>query len=80
MKVILAKTAGFCYGVNRAVELAEKQNASDKKTVTLGPLIHNPNVVENLKEKGIYCVNSQNEVEENTRVIVTFAENFVSII
>lgn len=70
MKVILAKTAGFCYGVNRAVELAEKQNASDKKTVTLGPLIHNPSVVENLKEKGIYCVNSQNEIEENTRVIV----------
>ena len=53
MKVVLAKTAGFCYGVNRAVELAENQNTNDKKTVTLGPLIHNPNVVENLKSKGI---------------------------
>ena len=70
MKVILAKTAGFCYGVNRAVELAEKQNASEKKTVTLGPLIHNPSVVENLKEKGIFCAKNENEIEENTRVIV----------
>ncbi len=70
MEVVLAKTAGFCYGVNRAVELAENQNTNDKKTVTLGPLIHNPNVVENLKSKGIYCVNDEKEVEAASKVII----------
>ncbi len=70
MKIILAKTAGFCYGVNRAVELAENQNAKDRKTVTLGPLIHNPSVVENLERKGIFCVNDKNCIEDKTRVII----------
>ena len=70
MKIVLAKTAGFCYGVNRAVNLAEKQETKDKKTVTLGPLIHNPSVVENLKAKGIECVNDAENVENGSRVIV----------
>lgn len=70
MEIILAKTAGFCYGVNRAVELAEKQKTDDRKTVTLGPLIHNPSVVENLKTKGIYCVNKEENIENESRVIV----------
>ena len=70
MEIILAKTAGFCYGVNRAVELAENQQTDDKKTVTLGPLIHNPSVVENLKSKGIYCVNEEKDIENSSRVII----------
>ena len=70
MSVILAKTAGFCYGVNRAVELAESQDAKNKKTVTLGPLIHNPNVVKNLELKGISCVNDENDIENGARVII----------
>lgn len=70
MEIVLAKTAGFCYGVNRAVELAENQKTDDRKTVTLGPLIHNPSVVENLKSKGISCVNQEEDIEKESRVIV----------
>ena len=51
-KVTLAKTAGFCFGVNRAVnmvyELAEKE-----KVCTLGPIIHNAEVVNELKKKKV---------------------------
>ena len=45
MRVILAKTAGFCFGVNRAVELVEQAVRDGKRTVTLGPIIHNRHVV-----------------------------------
>ena len=54
MKITLAKTAGFCMGVRRAVELAlEAANKRQGPIYTYGPLIHNPQVLELLKEKGI---------------------------
>ena len=49
MKVILAKTAGFCYGVKRAVELAEKTACEQGGCVMLGSIIHNAKVVERLR-------------------------------
>ena len=45
MKITLAKNAGFCFGVNRAVELVEKAAKSDTQVVTYGPIIHNRHVV-----------------------------------
>jgi 4-hydroxy-3-methylbut-2-enyl diphosphate reductase len=54
MKIILAKTAGFCMGVRRAVELAlDAANKEQGPIYTFGPLIHNPQVLDLLKEKGI---------------------------
>lgn len=54
MKLALAKTAGFCMGVRRAVDLAlEAANKEDGPIYTFGPLIHNPQVIDLLKEKGI---------------------------
>jgi len=54
MKVIVAKTAGFCFGVKRAIDIAFKIAREKRKGVyTLGPIIHNPQVVEKLKEEGI---------------------------
>ena len=54
MKVVLAKTAGFCMGVKRALELVLKAiNEGQVKIYTYGPLIHNPQVLELLKERGI---------------------------
>ncbi|MDI6891008.1 MAG: 4-hydroxy-3-methylbut-2-enyl diphosphate reductase [Thermodesulfovibrionales bacterium] len=54
MKIIVAKTAGFCFGVKRAVNIAFRVAREKRKGVyTLGPIIHNPQVVERLKEKGI---------------------------
>ena len=45
MRVTLAKNAGFCFGVSRAVETVEREAAAGKKVVTLGPIIHNRHVV-----------------------------------
>ncbi|MBQ8389977.1 MAG: bifunctional 4-hydroxy-3-methylbut-2-enyl diphosphate reductase/30S ribosomal protein S1, partial [Oscillibacter sp.] len=53
MQVILAKSAGFCYGVKRAVDLAETTAAESGSCWMLGDLIHNSHVVEDLARRGI---------------------------
>ncbi|GAB6096533.1 4-hydroxy-3-methylbut-2-enyl diphosphate reductase [Desulfatiferula olefinivorans] len=54
MKITIAKTAGFCMGVRRAVEIAlDQANARGETIYTYGPLIHNPQVLALLEEKGI---------------------------
>lgn len=58
MKVILAKKAGFCMGVRRAVETTlETVQQTDKKISTFGPLIHNPQVLKLLEERGVDVLN-----------------------
>ena len=54
MEIMTAKTAGFCFGVKRAIDIAfQIANEKRKGIYTLGPIIHNPQVVDKLKEKGI---------------------------
>ena len=54
MKTIkLAKNSGFCFGVKRAIKLAEETAQKHGKAITLGPIIHNPQMVENLQKKGV---------------------------
>ena len=54
MKIIIGKTAGFCYGVKRAVEGAEKEATNNKKNIyCLGEIVHNKDVVKDLENKGI---------------------------
>ncbi|MBA5851937.1 bifunctional 4-hydroxy-3-methylbut-2-enyl diphosphate reductase/30S ribosomal protein S1 [Clostridium sp. cel8] len=62
MKIILADNAGFCFGVKRAVEeaLNAKEKYKDREVYTLGPLIHNTDVVNYLKHKGIYPIELEN--------------------
>jgi 4-hydroxy-3-methylbut-2-enyl diphosphate reductase len=57
-KIKTAKTAGFCFGVRRAIELAEKTGKQDNKVYTLGPLIHNPQEVNRLAREGIKAVSA----------------------
>ena len=52
MEIIRAKTAGFCFGVDRAVKLTYDLLAQGRKVATLGPLIHNAQVVADLEAKG----------------------------
>ena len=57
MKILLAKTAGFCMGVRRAVEMAlDAPNKHENPIYTYGPLIHNPHILNLLKEKGISAI------------------------
>ena len=59
--VILAKTAGFCFGVRRAVDMAYEHCRTGTKVYTYGPIIHNETVVEDLEAKGIKVVHSIEE-------------------
>lgn len=56
MEVITAKTAGFCFGVKRAVDQVYDLIESDKKIYTYGPIVHNESVVEDLNEKGVQVI------------------------
>jgi len=70
MKIVLAQSAGFCYGVRRAVELAEEKAAQGVPCVMLGPLIHNKDVTGRLAAQGLRAVNSPEEVPEGFGVII----------
>ena len=69
-KIELAKTAGFCFGVNRAVEMTYELVNSGKKVSTLGPLIHNPVVIEDLEKKGVRVLTSPEQAEKGSTVVV----------
>jgi len=70
VKVTLAKTAGFCFGVSRAVELVEREAGSGKRTVTLGPIIHNRHVVERFAAMGVRTVDTPGEIEPGCTVVL----------
>ena len=64
--IILAETAGFCFGVNRAIELVNSLLDEGKKVCTLGPIIHNEQVVEDLERKGIRVIHSREELSSTS--------------
>lgn len=70
MKVVVAKDAGYCYGVERALRITLKATKESPKPIfTLGPIIHNPQVVESLKTKGVVPVRILGEAENGTIII-----------
>ena len=65
MEVIVAKTAGFCFGVKRAVDKVYEQiRHAGKPIYTYGPIIHNEEVVKDLEEKGVRVIESEEELKE----------------
>ena len=70
MRVIQAKSAGFCYGVERAVRLAEQTAREKGGCVMLGSIIHNAHVVRELEQLGGRCVNSVEEIRPGDTVII----------
>lgn len=69
MKVLRAKHAGACYGVQRALDMANEVIASRESVHTLGPLIHNPKVVADLEARGAHVASSPDDIESGTVVI-----------
>ena len=67
MEVILSECLGFCYGVKWAIKIAEEH--ADGKSCTLGPIIHNPQMVERLRQKGVGSVENLTAMEEGTIII-----------
>jgi len=72
MKITVAKTAGFCWGVKRAIDkVMELRNQTDDSIQTFGPLIHNPQILERLEERGIKTSEKLEEVSSKIVVVRT---------
>jgi small subunit ribosomal protein S1 len=70
MEILIAKNAGFCFGVQNAMNKANTASNEDGKVFTYGPIIHNKQVVENLKSQGIDVINEISEAKEEDRIII----------
>lgn len=70
MSIVLAKTAGFCYGVRRAVKMALDVSQRANETIyTLGPLIHNPQTLDVLRSRGVIRLDAPDALEKGTVLI-----------
>ena len=70
MSVRIAESAGFCFGVNRAVELVEQAAKAGKRVVTLGPIIHNRHVVDHFQAMGVKVIDMPEEARAGDTVII----------
>ncbi len=79
MNVILAKSAGFCFGVKRAVDkVYEEAKNSNIPVYTFGPIIHNEEVVRDLEEKGVHAVCNESELAEISGGIMVIRSHGIS--
>ena len=71
LEILTAEEAGFCFGVKRAIELATEavKNSEKQDVYTIGPIIHNPQVVENLKKLGINTADSIDDIDSGVIII-----------
>ena len=70
MSITLAKSAGFCFGVSRAVETVEKAAGEGKQVVTLGPIIHNSHVVHRFEQMGVHVIDKPEDAQPGMTVII----------
>ena len=70
MQIKIAENSGFCFGVERSVDLAKKALESKKEKYTLGPLIHNPQMVESLGKEGLKVIDHKEALEIKDSLIV----------
>lgn len=69
-KFFTAKTAGFCFGVDRAIKIVYNNIDNSYKVVTLGPIIHNKDVVSELEQKGVYAIDNVSQAKAGMKVII----------
>jgi 4-hydroxy-3-methylbut-2-en-1-yl diphosphate reductase len=77
-KVVLARTAGFCFGVKRAVDAVYDEIEKGDKVYTYGPVIHNEEVIKNLAEKGVELIKSDEELKALTEGTIIIRSHGVS--
>ena len=70
MEIKVAKHAGFCFGVKKAIEIAEEVAKNNPKTYVYGQLVHNEKVIRDLEEKGITFVENINEIPQNAVTVL----------
>ena len=69
-QVIIADSAGYCFGVKRAIQMVEDAASKHETVYSLGPIIHNPQVVEKLAKNGVITVNEISEIPDDSVVLV----------
>ena len=70
MEILVAKTAGFCFGVNKAVSAVYKLLDEGRTVCTLGPIIHNPQLVADLEKRGVRIVGSPDDVPPGAMLVI----------
>lgn len=70
MKVTVAKSAGFCFGVDRAVNMVNQLLENGRSVYTLGPIIHNPQTLADLEQRGVKIVDSPDEVPQGGTIVI----------
>lgn len=70
MKILVAKTSGFCFGADRSIKIVNQLLDKGEKIFTLGEIIHNPLVIKTLSEKGVKVVESPRILPEKCKLII----------
>lgn len=70
MEINIAKTSGFCFGVDRAVDIVDRLLGQNELVCTLGPIIHNPQVIEGFSQRGVKIVNVPSEVPNDNVLVI----------
>ncbi len=70
MEIRLAETAGFCFGVNRAVDMLYKMVRDGERVCTLGPIIHNPQLIADLEGRGVGIINEPSQTPEGSKIVI----------
>ena len=78
IEVKVAKSAGFCFGVKRAVDMVYDEAAKGNKVYTLGPIIHNEQVVNDLEKKGVNVLDSVNDIKDGENITVIIRSHGIS--
>lgn len=71
VKITIAKSAGFCFGVKRAIDLAQDIASKNSDVYTFGPLIHNPQEVARLEKENIKVIEDYSKIEKGVLVLRT---------
>src|SRR3989441_1869060 len=69
-EIRIARRTGFCYGVREAIDMAKESSAAGKPTTTLGQVVHNEGVVQELQELGIQTVDTLDDVDHGAAVVI----------
>lgn len=69
-KITVAKSAGFCFGVDRAVKMVYNELEKKQHVATLGPIIHNTDVVSDMQRKGARIIETVSELKDNELVVI----------
>ncbi len=71
MTILLARTAGFCFGVNNAINIVYNLLEDGSKDIaTLGPIIHNEQMIDELRQKGVKIISDVSQIPENSKIII----------